>query len=159
MPSTETRSRLQGATWDRTRLRSNLPARSIRSDAAVPQLSSSITFPKPRLDVAEARLDSWKAIASYLDREVRTVQRWEKTEQLPVHRHYHSKHGSVYAFSREIDEWRESRRVPSHRAVVEPPSGQSNVVCQAHDDSCRTIVMEENSRLVREAPCAVFILW
>jgi hypothetical protein len=32
------------------------------------------------------RLDSWKEIASYLGRGVRTVQRWECEEGLPVHR-------------------------------------------------------------------------
>ncbi|MCU1257033.1 MAG: repeat-containing protein, partial [Candidatus Angelobacter sp.] len=35
------------------------------------------------------RLDSWKEIASYLRRDVRTVQRWEKKEGLPVYRHLH----------------------------------------------------------------------
>ena len=39
------------------------------------------------------------------------LQRWEKREQLPVRRHFHSKNGTVYAFRREIDEWRESRCV------------------------------------------------
>lgn len=55
------------------------------------------------------RLDSWKEIAVYLDREVRTVQRWEKREHLPVHRHIHSKIGSIFAFKHEIDSWRKSR--------------------------------------------------
>ena len=36
------------------------------------------------------RLDSWKAIATYLKRDVRTVQRWERKEGLPVHRHLHA---------------------------------------------------------------------
>src|SRR5947209_18399725 len=51
------------------------------------------------------RLDSWKEIASYLRRDVRTVQRWEKKEGLPVHRHQHEKLGTVYAFQSEIDAW------------------------------------------------------
>ncbi len=51
------------------------------------------------------RLDSWKEIASYLRRDIRTVQRWEKTEALPVHRHPHEKLGSVYAFKPELDAW------------------------------------------------------
>ena len=33
-----------------------------------------------------ARLDSWKAIAGHLGRDVRTVLRWEKERGLPVHR-------------------------------------------------------------------------
>lgn len=57
-----------------------------------------------------ARLDSWKEIASYLKREVRTAQRWEKLEHLPVHRHQHDKLGSVYAFPAELDRWWKERR-------------------------------------------------
>jgi TolB-like protein/Flp pilus assembly protein TadD len=51
------------------------------------------------------RLDSWKEIAAYLKRGITTVQRWERTEGLPVHRLAHAKAGSVYAFRRELDEW------------------------------------------------------
>lgn len=58
---------------------------------------------------SEGRLDSWKEVAAYLRREVRTVQRWEKREGLPVHRHFHNKVGSIYAFKAEIDEWQRSR--------------------------------------------------
>src|SRR5713101_8982723 len=52
------------------------------------------------------RLDSWKEIASYLRREVRTVQLWEKREGLPVHRHFHQSLGSVFALRSEIDRWK-----------------------------------------------------
>src|SRR3984885_13064908 len=53
------------------------------------------------------RLDSWKEIASYFRREVRTVQLWEKREGLPVHRHFHKQLGSVFAFRSELDAWNE----------------------------------------------------
>lgn len=59
---------------------------------------------------SERRLDSWKEIASYLGRDVTTVQRWERQEGMPVHRHLHHKRGSVYALSSELDSWRQSRR-------------------------------------------------
>ncbi|MFQ5790395.1 MAG: hypothetical protein ACE5JI_07960, partial [Acidobacteriota bacterium] len=62
------------------------------------------------------RLDSWKEIAAFLEREVRTIQRWEKTEGLPVHRHHHAKLGSVYAFKSELFAWKESRRAEMDRA-------------------------------------------
>lgn len=58
----------------------------------------------------EDRLDSWKKIASYLKRDVSTVQRWERREAMPVHRHRHDKQGSVFAFCSELDAWWESRR-------------------------------------------------
>jgi len=58
----------------------------------------------------EDRLDSWKKIASYLKRDVSTVQRWERREGMPVHRHLHDKLGSVFAFRSELDAWWETRR-------------------------------------------------
>jgi tetratricopeptide (TPR) repeat protein len=51
------------------------------------------------------RLDSWKEIAAYLGRTVRTVQRWERDEGLPVRRHVHQKLSSIYAYTDEIDHW------------------------------------------------------
>ena len=38
-----------------------------------------------------------------------TVQRWEKREGMPVHRHVHQKMGSVYAFKADLDAWARSR--------------------------------------------------
>ncbi len=59
---------------------------------------------------AEARLGSWKEIANYLQRDVRTVIRWEKSEGLPVHRHRHLSRSSVYAYPSELEAWRANRR-------------------------------------------------
>src|SRR6202030_2414731 len=65
----------------------------------------------PSMRPPEDRLDSWKEIAAYLNRDVTTVQRWEKREGMPVHRHLHDKMGSVYAFRAELDEWSRSRNL------------------------------------------------
>jgi hypothetical protein len=46
---------------------------------------------------ANGRLDSWKEIADYLKRDVRTVIRWEKEKRLPVHRVPGSLRQSVFA--------------------------------------------------------------
>ena len=54
---------------------------------------------------SDLRLDSWKQIAAYLNRHMTTVRRWERHEGLPVHRHLHSKLGSIYASSKELDAW------------------------------------------------------
>ncbi len=59
----------------------------------------------------EDRLDSWKEIAAYLRRDVTTVQRWEKREAMPVHRHVHDRVGSVYASRAELDSWMRSRNL------------------------------------------------
>src|SRR4249919_4187457 len=61
--------------------------------------------------VPEGRLDSWKEIAAYLGRGIRTVQRWEREEGLPVHRLAHEKRGSIYARREELAAWWESRRL------------------------------------------------
>ena len=58
---------------------------------------------------ADDRLDSWKEIASYLQRTLATVRRWEKKEGLPVHRHLHEERGTVYAYRSEIDTWLANR--------------------------------------------------
>ncbi|MEN6534432.1 MAG: hypothetical protein ABFD60_10675 [Bryobacteraceae bacterium] len=69
------------------------------------------------------RLDSWKEIASYLNRGTRTVQRWEREEGLPVHRLQHQKQGSVYALKSELDAWWESRKA----TLEEAPTAEVSV--------------------------------
>jgi Tol biopolymer transport system component len=75
----------------------------------------------------EDRLESWKEIATYLNRDVTTVQRWEKREGMPVHRHRHDKAGSIFAFRSELDVWARGRHVrasPESATVeVPPPAG------------------------------------
>jgi TolB-like protein len=64
----------------------------------------------------EGRLDSWKEIAIYLRRDIRTVQRWEKFEQLPVHRRVHHKLATIYAYKSELDAWWGRTESPTHAA-------------------------------------------
>ncbi len=56
------------------------------------------------------RLESWKEIAKYLGRDVRTVQRWETKEGLPVRRTVHEKGANVYADTEELDAWWQARQ-------------------------------------------------
>ena len=75
---------------------------------------------------AGERLDSWKEISAYLKRDPRTLQRWEKKEGLPVHRHVHESQVSVYAFTFELDAWLAGRTVSngsSSEAEAKPRSG------------------------------------
>jgi PAS domain S-box-containing protein len=53
-------------------------------------------------------LNSWKEIADYLARSVRTVQRWEARFGLPV-RHRAGKRTSVFAIQAELDSWLQTR--------------------------------------------------
>ncbi|MGH9433804.1 MAG: tetratricopeptide repeat protein [Terriglobia bacterium] len=68
---------------------------------------------------SDDRLSSWKEIATYLKCGIRTVQRWESVEGLPVHRHVHLKNSTVYAFKAELDAWRNERR--SNLPELSPP--------------------------------------
>jgi hypothetical protein len=54
-------------------------------------------------------LNTWKEIAVFFDRDVRTVQLWEKKEGLPVRRHTHSSRASVYAYAGELEAWQRAR--------------------------------------------------
>jgi TolB-like protein len=51
------------------------------------------------------RLESWKEIAAYLGREVRTVQRWAAERQLPVHRLPGGVRPRVFSITSELDAW------------------------------------------------------
>jgi len=57
----------------------------------------------------ENLLASWKEIASYLDRDISTCRRWEKTHGLPVYRIDEKSKSSVFAYKDEIDKWLEER--------------------------------------------------
>lgn len=50
-------------------------------------------------------LNSWKEVAVYLGRGVRTVQRWEAELGLPVRRPHGRSRSSVIALKPEIDRW------------------------------------------------------
>lgn len=68
------------------------------------------------------RLESWKEIAAYLNRDVRTARRWEKERSLPVHR-APGKRSGVYALVTEVDAWLKagSARAAAPAQVESPP--------------------------------------
>lgn len=55
--------------------------------------------------MAVKTLQSWKEIARYVRRGVRTVQRWEEMYALPVHRPAGHGRAAVYALEHEVDAW------------------------------------------------------
>ena len=75
-------------------------------------MSDTAGGPPPGAAGERSRLDSWKEIAAYLGRGVRTVQRWEREEGLPVHRLAHAERGSVFADPAELTQWWQSRQAP-----------------------------------------------
>ena len=90
----------------------------------------SLVMP-PSEKLPEVRLDSWKEIAAYLKRDVTTVQRWEKREGMPVHRHLHEKRGSVYALSEELDAWIQSRKPRIDESETHPEAEAPQLVQSA----------------------------
>jgi hypothetical protein len=67
-----------------------VPAQEVRelastSGGAVARIAAR----QPERESGGTRLESWKEIATYLNRHVTTVRRWERREGLPVHRHMH----------------------------------------------------------------------
>jgi FG-GAP-like repeat len=82
----------------------------------------------------DGRLDSWKAIAAYLGRDVSTAIRWERDRGLPVHRLPGGQRRAVFAFATEIDAWLVGQPAPSDSPSVAfdpappvepPPAGSS----------------------------------
>ena len=77
----------------------------------------SATPPEP---LPGDRLNSWKEIAAYLKRDVRTLHRWEAEEGLPIRRHLHKKRGSVYAYRSELEAWWGERRLGLEKQMTAP---------------------------------------
>jgi hypothetical protein len=57
--------------------------------------------PKPSIP----SLNSWKEISAFMDRGVRTIQRWEKELGLPVHRLGTGLRSPVHAYPSELTAW------------------------------------------------------
>ena len=66
-------------------------------------MATSPVLPSP--DLKAPVLNSWKEIATYLGRGVRTVQRYERELQLPVCRVGGKSRRSVIALSQDLDTW------------------------------------------------------
>jgi TolB-like protein/tetratricopeptide (TPR) repeat protein len=88
------------------------------------------SIPDPPTD--ETRLESWGEIAAYLRREIRTVQRWERYQGLPVRRLQIGKLGTVYAYRSELDKWFRERQPRSENGEEEDSGKAANGDLVAH---------------------------
>jgi tetratricopeptide (TPR) repeat protein len=82
------------------------------------------------------RLDAWKAIAQYLGRTCRTVQRWHVQYGLPIHRLGGDK-GPIFAYANELDDWMKNR---GRAMATDPPEMPRPVLLHAplvREDSAR----------------------
>jgi CheY-like chemotaxis protein len=66
-------------------------------------------------------LNSWKEIAQYLGRGVRTIQRYEQEYNLPVRRIAGRRRTAVIAFSDEVDAWLEQSVKHAELSLSRPP--------------------------------------
>lgn len=87
---------------------------------------SASTYQPPAL------FTSWKEIAAYLGKGVRTVQRWEQQFGLPVRRPNAREKGIVHANRQELDRWLElqwSQRPREFLRSYDPHGGSGLVGC------------------------------
>jgi hypothetical protein len=73
----------------------------------------------------DRRLDSWKEIAEYVGRDVRTAIRWERERGLPVHRVPGGRRGAVFAYRHEVDGWLRGPGAAPGRNGDGKPAGES----------------------------------
>lgn len=71
----------------------------------IEELSETMGHHLQRREADSIRLDSWKEIASFFNRDTRTVRRWESDRHLPVHRVPGGERSGVFAYVSELEEW------------------------------------------------------
>ena len=92
----------------------------------MPSIGSFFTSAQSHRD---KRLDSWKEIAAFFERDERTVRRWEIERGMPVHRVPGNARGVVYAFTYELEEW--LQRPQSQQEPLAAPDASGPVVGSA----------------------------
>ncbi|MEO8662965.1 MAG: AAA family ATPase [Bryobacteraceae bacterium] len=73
-----------------------------------------------------SRIDGWKEISAKLGVSERTARRYERQEDLPVHRHMHESGGTVYAWSDQLESWKQSRTTAARPALPGHSPGDSH---------------------------------
>jgi Tol biopolymer transport system component len=99
----------------------------------------------------ERRLDSWKEIASFLGRGIRTVQRWEREEGLPVRRLAHAQRGSVFADPTDLSAWWERRQIkPGPKPATGPDTASAPQLQRVTTTTTTTVwpVLSSDARMV-----------
>ncbi len=70
------------------------------------------------------RLNSWKSIGAFFERDERTVRRWEAERGLPVHRVPGAGRSGVYAYTSELLEWLKTADARESLQELSPDSVQ-----------------------------------
>lgn len=86
-------------------------------------------------------LNSWKEIAAFLGRGVRTVQRWERELKLPVHRIGQGKRAPVFANTSEVKFWMSTSGYNREEDVTPAPKSTAPSRNRAIENSRRLLTM------------------
>lgn len=93
-------------------------------------------------------LNSWKEIAGYLGRGVRTVQRWETQLQLPVRRPHLRSRSSVTALKSDLDQWlRKTGRNANGTTFALADVNQTTAILRINRQEMRTLSMRVRYQL------------
>ena len=106
----------------------------------------AVKAPKPGAS-GRPMLESWKEIAAYLGKGVRTVQRWERDLGLPVCHPGQGRRMKVHTSAAELDRWLASQWAVRMEAD-EPsgPAGESKLVSQTDSEICELVRLNRELR-------------
>src|SRR5438270_2940677 len=96
---------------------------------------------------SQAVLNSWKEIAGYVGRGVRTLQRWEQFYGFPVHRPAGNHKSAVFAVPAEVDEWLRTR--PMHMQNETNGSAGASEQLESELATLKTLVKDLVARMER----------
>jgi tetratricopeptide (TPR) repeat protein len=80
----------------------------------------------------DGRLNSWKSIGAFFERDERTVRRWEAERGLPVHRVPGAGRSGVYAYASELAEWLKTADGQSSTAELSEAPVTSPTISSPH---------------------------
>jgi hypothetical protein len=99
-------------------------------------------------------LTSWKEIAAYLHKALRTVQRWEQQAGLPVRRPRHDDRGPVFAVQEELDAWLLSRPHHNGHGLTSQVKQLSNMVAKLQHENAtlrrQLLLAKESLRFAKD---------
>jgi hypothetical protein len=99
-------------------------------------------------------LNSWKEIACYLGRGVRTVQRYERDLNLPIRRPRGTSRSAVIALKEELDAWLRSTPSGDLQKIADSESAKSHsvhVVSKVHHSIEDAVELRNRCNALRTA--------
>ena len=101
-----------------------------------------------KMAVNDEMLNSWKEVAAYLGRGVRTVQRWELELGLPVRRPRGKPRSAIIALKPELDRWLTCSKAASSKEIKKPPTVTPRMQ-SAHDNA--ELIMSKTRRVIERS--------